>query len=170
VSYVEIYAVDQRGDVYFYDEVHNAGGGALLMWMRLGEDYGNPFPIMNDKPWWKWANESVKNGTFSNDDAWVYAISCDWGIIPPEHMDTAIFALEAFYSRHPHTTGDGIVAVLRRANDDPAVYGICFNHTSVVADPIWRNWQNWDEDENGDPPPYNVYTMNDGHWWIGRER
>lgn len=161
MSYVEIYAVRPNGDVELYDEVHNAHGGAMRIWRALGDDYGNPFPMWNDEPWWKWASNACRAGVISDDDALVYLISCDWGITPGELIPKAADALEAFYARHPHPTGDGIVAVLRRMAADPDVTGVCFNHTSVVADPLWKPW-----DYQADQPvTYNINT-NEGHWWI----
>lgn len=152
MTYTEIYAVRPNGDITEYGEAHNAWGGAMHIWMKLGEQYGikgaHPFDL---GPLWKSIN------AMSERDQWVMASTFDQVIIPKEHLKTFVEHLQALLITE--------IGIIHQAIEDENVQGICFNQTSVNSNPWWI----CDESNEDEGKPYNV-NQDTEHWFLTPEK
>jgi hypothetical protein len=145
---LQVFAIDHAGAVTPYDEVSHAYAGSLYIcrvlattydvqldaWgvyraQELGKLFGSPRLSLTD---------SILLG-FTGTHCWVRR----------ENVPRLVDAIDDFWRKHHNFTtlmGQDVEAeptlprvaqVLRRAAQDEALRGVCFNQTSVVTDP-WR--------------------------------
>ena len=165
MSEIQIYSLTKEKDMVLYAEVKNAFGGAILIWEILKTKYKEFLPSGEDvfsKPYQElWS--LVGKGIFSKSDEILIASTFDRVWIKKENLQEVAEIWNGFYRYHieglpiePSTKG--VAQVLAKAATDPEVYGIAFNHTSVVS----SFWSIFDEDKEG-CQSYN-FERNQGHW------
>jgi hypothetical protein len=163
VSYVEVFVVEQNGDVVSFGATSNNHGFAPLVWDKLGEQYEVPredprFPLMMDKQ----ALEALWNkcGTGELDplDDLLLAATFDRIWVKRKLVPDLIKACRAFHERH--IAGRYVDTVARTADmmgrlleECPDAIGVAFNMCSA-NEPFWS----WYDEEEDDHVQYNVLT------------
>ena len=162
MSYTEVFAIRENGDITKYDEAHNAFGGAMFIWMTLKEKYNvSQATFMNFNPLWE------KCGTLEEADNWVLASTFDNVVISKERLPSLIKGLKTFTAVHSTATLKAEIEILERALEDGAIQGVAFNHTSVNAD-TWTIFLPEDEIIDDETRPYNI-NKDTGHWYLTPE-
>jgi hypothetical protein len=147
MTYMEVLAVRDNGDVTDYDEAHNSWGGAMHIWMKLAQKYDIPFSFSEEgfKKIWQGIVR------MSEPDQWVMASTFDMMIVPKEDLLSLTKYWKVFCERYPSDTLREAIVILERASQDEQVQGICFNHTSIVD-----SWSVPSENEQEGSRPYNI--------------
>lgn len=163
MSYVEIYAVRPNGNIERYGEAHNAWGGAMHIWVALASKYKTGGDLIQGfKTLWR----SI--GQMEESDQWTLASTFDQCIIQKEYLPTLIKHLNTFLCETAwHGTLAQEIEVLKRANEDVNVQGVCFNQTSVNTNP-WYIYSDESEEDGEDGRVYNI-NNDTNHWFLTPE-
>lgn len=141
MSAMEIYAVNARGSVVYYDEIRNAHRGAMLAWMVIGERHHVPASLMNMKPVW----DLAKTIRLTSAEWFVMMMTFDRAVVALEDFDHAIRFCREFGEGHWPAVAD----LLEKMRAE-GLKGVCFNQTSV-GESLWTA-----TGKNGKPRKYNV--------------
>lgn len=154
MSYLEVFAARENGDVTKYGKAHNSHGGAYHIWETLRDKYQVVNANLYDgfKPVW----DSI--GAMEEQDQWVLASTFDYILFPKEHLSTLIKHLGDFTERYPTETLFDEINILEQTLQDNEVMGVGFQQTSV-AKPLWTVHLPSD-DIIDDERPYNVKIDN----------
>lgn len=161
MSYTEIFAVRENGDITKYGEAHNAFGGAMHIWMYLKEKYQvQDASVFDFGPLWKKVEELQET------DRWVLMSTFDRVLISKEHLPTLIKHLKTFAGYAPTPTLKEEIAILERAARDESIQAVGFNQTSVIADMWLVPVSEEEEMETGySTRAYNIHK-DKGHWYL----
>lgn len=145
---VQIFGIATDGTVSLYSEVPGAHGGSLYICKMLAIKYG----VQLDA-WGVYRAQELGKlfGTsrVSRTDSILLGFTGTHCWVRRENIDDLVAAIEEFWAEHRRFTtlmGEVVDAeptlprvaeVLRRAALDESLRGVCFNQTSIVADP-WR--------------------------------
>lgn len=160
MSYTEVFAIRENGDITEYGQAHNAFGGAMFIWMKLKEKYhveGATF--LDFGPLWK------KCGELEEADNWVLASTFDNVVIRREHLPILITHFKTFTSVYSTPTLQTEIQILERAANDTAISGVAFNQTSVVCDTWIVSLPETDTEETR---AYNIHK-DTKHWYLTPE-
>lgn len=159
MSYTEIFAIQENGDITKYGEAHNAFGGAMFIWVKLKEKYNvTEANFMNFNPLWQ------KAGTLEEADNWVLASTFDKVVISKEHLPTLVKHLKTFTDVYSTSTLKTEIEILQDALEDDTIQGVAFNQTDVVDD-TWSIPLPEDEIIDDETRPYNI-NKDTGHWYL----
>jgi hypothetical protein len=166
MSRTEIYAITPDGDIELEAKIGNSYRGAMYVWTTLSVKYGlvKPGeegyliirPGLMDRLWklrddgrLSWWEKVALISTFDN------------VVIMRDDMHRLIVALNTWAAQHSEGSQSQQAWTIRRLLDDPAGFrGICFNQTSVCANPWWVYDSSGDDEEGR---PFNIDR--DTGWW-----
>lgn len=153
MSETQIYAVQQNGDVTYFDGAKNSWSGGMYIWGQLSEKYGHEDNLFTEfKKTWGQFN---KNYYEPYEDI-VLGSTFDYVMINFENINTLIDAFKAFETEHPGSNLPEQIEIIERMQQDPNIIGMAYCQTSVV-DYLWDH----DYDEDTDKIiPYNIYQGN----------
>lgn len=161
MSYTEVFAVKEDGNVTKYGEARNAFGGAMHVWMYLKDKYQvEDVSIFDFGPLWKKVEELQET------DRWVLMSTFDKVLVSKELLPTLIEHLKTFVQYAPTSTLKEEIDVLERAVQDEHIQAVGFNQTSVIADMWCTPVPEEVEMETGySTRAYNIHK-DKGHWYL----
>jgi|GEM_PF-2022892 len=192
MSYTEMYAVREDGEVVSFAEFANSHGGGMAVWRILIKKYfgvtGVGLIKMMDGGF-KGLFEFQKEGKLQPWEDVVLTTTCDNVIVPIECVETVASAMEVFDDTYGpvERTEQRAFSIGQQAKElrrmlaereEHGWRGVCWNQTSVNGDALWYGrWVECSEcdsverehDEEGENVPYNV-DEHDDHWFYKPER
>lgn len=183
MSYVEIYAFDQKGYGYLYGEVKNSWLGAPAIWRYMEERYLPPFVpegmTLEDvqrvvhKPSRLQSIDTMKeiwaladHPEVAESDRIVLATTFDQYLVRKEELPRLIAAFQEFFPFKDNQNLRKQAEILKNANDDPDVIAIGWNQTSINGS-TWDNNGGFDYEKEV-AIPYNCLTGTE-HYWLFEE-
>lgn len=170
MSCVEIYTVNEKGDVTEFGIARNSFGGAMHIWSIIADKYmsnvtggigGLLLAISGNQCQQFW--DLFNSGKLSERDNILFGSTFDHMICEIDQLNDLIEAFKSFHDDHPSFTLAEIIQVLKTVPKEKDIRGICFNQTSVVSD----MWTDMDDQEN--TIPYNVDAHSDDVLYLFEE-
>lgn len=170
MSKLEVYGVQEDGEVVHYADLRNSWEGAMKVWMFLADKYlgtsgGHLLGGENAmRPVW----DLHKDARLSEEEWTVLMLTFDHCIVPVAQMEFAATACEKFGKGH---YSDALATIFREMVQK-GLKGVCFNQTSVSGSP-WTIHLRGEEAEveyaktGRYDRPYNL-NVDTKHWFFDR--
>jgi len=163
MSRTELYRIDALGDVHLEAEFSNAFRGAYLVWQQMCQRYLHqdmiPLFLRDDRMQEVW--DLWKDQTIPLAHRIVMASTFDNVMIRREELPRLIEAIEEYAQVFDPGTLLEQADKLRELAQGGDTIAVCWNATSVCANPWWCSGN--DEDDEG--RPYNIY-QDTGHRFL----
>lgn len=161
MSYTELYAVNKKGEVEFYDEVKNSWAGGMHVWNTLNEKYSfNDSMFTQFKRTWGAFNK----GVYEKYEDVMLGSSFDNCVIKKEDFDKMIAAMNQYLKENPNSNYDEQIKIIETMKNDEEVFGLAWCQTSVANDA----WDYDYDEEKEEVIPYNI-NKSDKHWFLFEE-
>jgi hypothetical protein len=168
VSYTEMFAARESGDMERVTEFQNAWLGAMMVWQEFGKRYcgfGEDVVLLCDKAKMRqvWGLYTDREKV-PEEDRVTLGTTFDNALVPGHALVYVSECMEKTAEWLPSHSHIGEQAkFLRELARDPAIRAVGWNQTSVCADP-WSMPPDGD-DEYAEERPYNI-DRDTGHWWM----
>jgi len=161
MSRVVVYKILPDGDAIEHGEARNAMAGALWIWNTLAKERGLSLDLLRFEPLW----ELFCTDRLSRDQSIVLGFTFDGVWIRRENLPRVVAPLRAFWRANVSTRVGAsqisptipVICDLLESAAALDIRGVCFNQTSVNANPWWIAPE---DDEEGRPFNFDRDTQN----------
>jgi hypothetical protein len=163
MSRTTLYVVRENGDIESHQDFSNAHRGAMLVWIKLGEKYGIPDPMMlllnEEKSKQVWG--LAKRSDVSEADQITMKTTFDRVLVASEDFPKLVSAMRESAKTLPdHCSISEQADAIEKLIGDTTVVAVGWNQTSVTQ--AWEDYYD-DAAEN-----YNLTRANK-HWYMFRD-
>lgn len=161
MSYTELYAVNKKGDVEFYDEVKNSWAGGMHVWNTLNEKYNLKDSMFTQyrTTWGKF-----NKGFYEKYEDMVLGSTFDGCVIKKENFNDLIKYFNKYTEETTSSNLDKQIEIIENMKSDENVIGVAWCQTSVANDA----WDYGYDEEEEEVIPYNI-NKGDKHWFLFEE-